>query len=124
MISALSRRNGLQRAFGTGSVQRIVVVAGTCVRTVRSGVAAEAACGAVHALRGRRCEMSENFARNLSFGRPTVSQRSTLDKVFCLVLPRCVGTGRHPGPLYGVTALDLALAAWFAAQVGELHALA
>ena len=34
------------------------------------------------------------------------------------------GTGRHPGPLYEVTAMDLALAAWFAAQVGELHALA
>ena len=35
----------------------------------------------------------------------------------------CAGTGRHPGPLYGVTVMDLALAAWYAAQVGELHAL-
>jgi hypothetical protein len=58
------------------------------------------------------------------FGRPMVRPRSTLDKVFRHVLRTRVGTGRHPGPLYGVTALDLALAAWYAAHVGELHALA
>ena len=124
MISALSRRNDRQQTFGTGCTHRIVIVADTRVRNVRSDRSVEVAGGAVCALARRVHEMSGNSLTPRSFGRPTLYERSTLVKVFRRSPRTGAGTGRHPGPLYEVTALGLALAAWFAAQVGELHALA
>jgi hypothetical protein len=110
-MSTLSRRNGRRQAFGTGSVQQFVVVPDTRVSNHESGTVVEVAGGAVHARAVRRRGMSNNTRLKMTFGRPAVSPQSTLDMEFRPGSGTYAGTGRHPGPLYEVTAMDLALAA-------------